>query len=129
MTEEQPTPLILVVDDSEIVLELVADSLEEAGFGVETCSQPLGVTSLVARLRPDVVVLDIGMPALGGSTLVEIIHRNRVHDCPMLLYTDRSRTELAATIRACGADGGALKSEDSSELVDVIRSVLASRRR
>jgi len=122
-------PLILVIDDSLICLELVADALEDAGFAVETSSKPLGSSKLIVDMRPDVVVIDIGMPALDGATLVQIIQRNHVHDCPVLLHTDRARAELTATIRASGADGGALKSPDSAELIEVLHAVLGRWRR
>ena len=122
-------PLILVIDDSQICLELVSDALEDAGFAVETSAKPLGSSRLIVELRPDVVVIDIGMPALDGATLVQIIQRNHVHNCPVLLHTDRARAELTATIRASGADGGAIKSPDSAELIEVIQSVLSRWRR
>jgi DNA-binding response OmpR family regulator len=121
-------PKILVIDDSEICLELVADALELSGFAVETSSKSLGTGKLIAELMPDVVVVDIGMPALDGATLVQIIRRNRVCECAVLLHTDRDRAELDATVASSGADGGAIKSADSRELIREIRRVLALRR-
>lgn len=117
-------PLILVIDDSLICLELVAEALEQAGFEVATHEQPLGTNRLIAELRPDAIVLDIGMPALDGATLVQIIQRNGVHRCPVLLHTDRSRAELQATIDDTSAQGGALKSSDSAELIGELRRVV-----
>lgn len=120
-------PKILVIDDSEICLELVADALERAGFEVEISNKSLGTSKLITDLMPDVVVVDIGMPALDGATLVQIIQRNNIRDRAVLLHTDRDRAELDATIASSGAHGGALKSADSSELITVIRGLLAAR--
>ena len=117
-------PKILVIDDSEICLEVVSEALEGAGFDVITSSKPLGSNKLIVMLRPDAVVIDIGMPALDGSTLAQIIQRNRVHRCPVLLHTDRSKAELDAAVEASGASDGALKSSDSRELIDKIRALL-----
>ncbi|MCA9685330.1 MAG: response regulator [Myxococcales bacterium] len=125
----EPRATILVVDDSPIALEVVADVLENRGFHVETTEQPLECRDLLTRLRPDLLVLDISMPALDGPSLLRLIHEDRGHDCPILLYSDRSRAELAATIRASGADGGAVKTPDCGELVSVIESVLTKHRR
>ncbi|NVB39122.1 response regulator [Pseudenhygromyxa sp. WMMC2535] len=127
MSEVQAT--ILVVDDSPITLEVVSEVLGEQGYRVETIDEPLECREKIAELRPDVLVLDITMPALDGPSLLRLIHEDRRHDCPVLLFSDRSRSELTATIRACGADGGAVKTPDCGELVEVIGSVLASRRR
>ena len=120
-------PKILVIDDSEICLELVAEALELSGFEVQTSSRSLGTSKLIADMLPDVVVVDIGMPALDGATLVQIIQRNRVCDCAVLLHTDRELAELEATIKSSGAHGGALKSADSRGLIREIRRVLAQR--
>ncbi|PRQ05869.1 Adenylate cyclase 2 [Enhygromyxa salina] len=115
---------VLIVDDSPIVLEIVREILEERGFEVETTDAPLECTELVEKIRPDVLVLDIGMPELDGPSLLSIIRRNHIHDCPVLLYSDCSRPELIQTIRASGADGGAVKNPGCTELLSVLESLL-----
>lgn len=122
-------PTILVIDDSPITLGVVADVLERRGYRVETSDQPLAYQQILTTLRPDLLVLDISMPGLDGPSLLRLIQDNHVHDCPVLLFSDCSHGELTQTIRACGADGGAVKTADCSELVGVIGSVLASRGR
>ena len=119
-------PKILVIDDSEICLDVVADALEQAGFEVATSNRSLGASRLLSELNPDVVVVDIGMPALDGATLVQIIRRNPIHECAVLLHTDRDRSDLEAAIASSGADGGACKSADSSELIGLIQTTLLS---
>ena len=128
-TGEASRATILVVDDSPIVLEVVRDILEERGFRVETTDAPLDCIELIGKLRPDVLVLDIAMPELDGLQLLSLVRSNRLHDCVVLLYSDRDRAELTATIRASGADGGAVKTADCGELVSVLESVLSTRRR
>ena len=125
MTE---APTILVVDDSPIALDIVADALEERGYRVETTDAPLECTRLLAEVEPDVLVVDIEMPVLDGPSLLQLIRAKNIHDCVVLLFSDRSHAELAATIRACGADGGAKKTPDCEELVAVIETKLARRR-
>ena len=125
MTE---TATILVVDDSPLVLDIVASALEERGYKVETTEDPLDCERLLAELEPDVLVVDIEMPVLDGPSLVRLIQRKRLHRCIALLFSDRSHSELTATIRACQADGGAKKTPDCGELIAVIESRLASRR-
>jgi CheY-like chemotaxis protein len=127
MTEPRAT--ILVVDDSPLVLEIVQDALEDRGYRVATTEDPLDCERLMQEVHPDVLVVDIEMPVLDGPSLVRLIQRKRMHKCIALLFSDRSHAELTATIRACEADGGAKKTPDCGELISVIESRLASRRR
>lgn len=124
---DRDKPLVFLIDDSAICIELVTEALEEVGFTVESSTQPLGSNRRIVELRPDVVVLDISMPALDGATLVKIIQRNTVHECPVLLHTDRDRAELRHAIETSGADGGAVKSPDSTALITELRRVLRAR--
>lgn len=123
------SPTILVVDDSPIALDIVADALETKGYRVETTEDPLECSRMLAEVEPDVLVVDIEMPVLDGPELLKLIRQKNIHDCVVLLFSDRSHAELAATIRACGADGGAKKTPDCGELLSVIESKLARRRR
>lgn len=120
-------PTILVVDDSPIALDVVADALEAKGYRVETTEDPLECSRMLGEVKPDVLVVDIEMPVLDGPELLKLIRQKNIHDCIVLLFSDRSHAELAATIRACGADGGAKKTADCLELVAVIESKLARR--
>jgi two-component system response regulator MprA len=124
-----PRATIVVVDDSPLVLDIVRDTLEERGYRVETTADPLDCERLITEVRPDVIVVDIEMPVLDGPSLVRLIQRKRMHHGIALLFSERSHAELAATIRACEADGGAKKTPDCGELLAVIESKLASRRR
>jgi CheY-like chemotaxis protein len=106
---------ILVVDDSTIALELARIRLEEAGFDVETLDSPFGFSAALRSQKPDLVLLDVSMPALQGDRLLQIAHRNvnpsqrgataSQGSCPVVLYSDRPEQELAALAHACGADG------------------------
>jgi len=62
----------------------------------------LGVVATVMRLRPDIVVLDVDMPALEGGTLAGLIRREV--DVPLVLYTSMDEEvarEIAARFPRC----------------------------
>ena len=129
MTQRAATATILVVDDSTLILDIVADALEDRGYRVETTDQPLDCERLLYELTPDILVLDIEMPILDGPSLLQLVRRrNLVDNCHVLLYSDRDHGELTRTIRACGADGGAKKTPGCEELISVIESKLGVRR-
>jgi CheY-like chemotaxis protein len=67
---------ILVIDDDVNYLSATKELLETQGYNVETYPQPFGATALIKKLNPDLVLLDINMPALSGEKLARIIRTN-----------------------------------------------------
>lgn len=129
---------ILVVDDSVLVLEFTRMKLEEAGFSVVTLTSPFGVSSAMLAEQPDLMLLDVGMPALQGDYVVKIARRylnsqpptdgsaasSRRKRCRMLLYSALPEEQLRELAESCGADGYVRKSSDCVELVAVIQQLL-----
>jgi CheY-like chemotaxis protein len=74
MTNDSKT--ILVIDDDVNYLTATKELLESQGYTVETYPQPFGATALIKKLNPDLVLLDINMPALSGEKLARIIRSN-----------------------------------------------------
>jgi DNA-binding NtrC family response regulator len=108
---------IVVVDDSQIVLDLVQQTLQEQGYEVIATDNPLGFSNLLRREQPALALVDVTMPAMLGSKLVEIAVRAKGHDCQILLFSDRPETELAQMAASCGAAGYIRKSSDLKQLL------------
>ncbi|MEK7705837.1 MAG: response regulator [Myxococcota bacterium] len=120
---------ILVVDDNETVLRVVSAALEKAGYDVATRSEPIGTTVAMMRVQPELVLLDVNMPALEGNVLVESIRkRELLRDVIVLLYSAIPAAELAQLARACHADGFIPKSASTDAVVDEVTRCLARRR-
>jgi DNA-binding response OmpR family regulator len=115
---------IVVVDDSKIVLDLVSETLLKDGFQVIAVSNPFGFSNLLRREQPQLALVDVTMPALLGTQLVEIAVRAGGHDCRIVLYSDRPLTELAAMAKRCGADGFLQKDGDMAKLLQSVRAIL-----
>lgn len=104
---------VLVIDDSEICCETAKLMLTEEGFDVITLSTPIGFSVNLLTLRPDIALVDVSMPAIRGNQLVEIAHRHGASEvCPVILFSDRKRSELEALAQSCGAAGVISKSDD-----------------
>ena len=73
-----PALRVLVVDDDSMYLELVERSLKSFNIEVTTTDSAIGVTNLIRRTEPDVVLLDVNIPALSGDALLGIV-RNLHH--------------------------------------------------
>lgn len=64
---------IVVVDDDRTSLEITAATLQDRGHEVIQQDTALGTSMVVIREKPDVVLLDIGMPGLSGDRLAALI--------------------------------------------------------
>jgi len=112
---------IIVVDDSEIVRELAREMVQGAGGKVLLLDSPLGLTNTMRAERPDLVLIDIQMPALSGTEAVALLlKQQRAYRCPLILYSDRSEDELRRLTRESGASGFIRKSGDADAFVKAI---------
>src|SRR5689334_7217319 len=71
-TSKNQVPTVLVVDDSEVVLAVTKALLEGAGFRVLTHPGPAGCVAVILQEKPDLVLIDVNMPKLGGETIVKL---------------------------------------------------------
>ncbi len=119
-------PKVLVVDDNEVCRAVVRETLEEDGFDVIELGSPVGMSSVVNHEKPDVVLMDVEMPAIDGDKAVQILLKHRLHDCKILLYSGRSAAELEKLARACGASGFVPKTVTDAALAAAIRAHLVT---
>ena len=78
---------VLVVEDDAIVRGLVVEVLSEVGLRVvEAVDGPSGLTILQSDARIDLLVSDVGLPAMNGRKMVELARRHRP-DLPVLFIT------------------------------------------
>ena len=109
---------VLLVDDSEIVRETTGAALEAAGFEVKAIASSLSLPLAVTDLDPDVILLDVCMPGLNGDTALRLSrNRDLLSGVPVLLYSGKTREELAQSGRQAGADGIVSKGESLPSLV------------
>ena len=109
---------VLVVDDDKLVLKLTRARLESAGYEVVTRSESLGTSQAIVEEAPDVVLLDINMPALAGDTLAEIVRRNpRAADVPIIFHSGEALSVVQSRARDVGALGALPKTDDDASFL------------
>ena len=70
--EHDPSrPLVLVVEDDDVIRSVIAEVLEERGFGVRRAIDGAEALALLDSIHPDVVVLDLLMPVMHGWAFME----------------------------------------------------------
>lgn len=116
----------LVADDHAIVregLRRVLSQLDDMVVVGEASSGEAAL-ELVARRRPEVVLMDARMPGIGGVAAAQAIvaaHR----DVRVVMFTAHAEQDLLWEALDAGAQGFVLKDSDSSALVGAIRQVMA----
>lgn len=117
--------IVLVVDDSPLVLNQVHDALQADDVDVLVTENPLEVPRLIHRRAPSLVLVDIHMPTMRGDVVARIVRRAFGDDVVILLHSEAPAAESAAVARACGADGVVPKSDDLAALRTTVRAWLA----
>ena len=82
---DSPTK-VLVVDDDPDNLHMVKRFLVSKGMTVVTTDSPFAVNALLREEEPDVVVLDVMMPALNGETVARFIRGASGEERPVILF-------------------------------------------
>ena len=116
---------VLVIDDSQVVLDVVRARLERQGYRVVTLDSPLGAARAMLREKPDVVLMDLEMPALSGDRAAAVLQRSLADTAPIVLHTSLKEDEVSARAVACHAAGFLLKTESDAEFVTRFEAIMA----
>lgn len=117
-----PGKQILIVDDDALMRRSLALSLEGAGYRAETATSAEEALEAVAARRPDLVLLDIGLPGIDGLEALRLL-RQRL-DAPVIFVTARRRELDEILGLELGADDYVTKPFDTDVLLARIRAVL-----
>ncbi len=110
---------VLVVDDDPIVLEVVKERLESVGYEVHVREEALGTSQWTAEFQPDIVLLDVNMPALTGTDLAQLLKKRRAtKDVAIILHSSIESSELQGKLRAAGAVGAIQKTGDDRRFLE-----------
>jgi two-component system OmpR family response regulator len=101
--EDTGAARLLVVDDEQTILELLAGSLRFAGFEVLTAGSGAEALRAAAASRPDLVLLDVMMPDGDGFEVVRRL-RSSGPDVPVIFLTARDGVRERVAGLALGAD-------------------------
>jgi len=118
---------ILIIDDSELVLAMAKDALEEGGYTVQTATNGIEANRYIfSKNRPDLIIMDIMMPMLDGNKKAKILKENEMsRDIPILLLSSKSDEEMRRLTAEAGADGYILKPFSPIEITGKVRRRLA----
>jgi len=124
MPERAERGTILVVDDEPTIAEVVSRYLERAGYSADTTGDGIEALRLAGEIRPDLIVLDLMLPSLGGLEVLRRLRGDGESDTPVILLTAKGeQNDKLAGLRQ-GADDYMVKPFSPTELVARIDAVL-----
>ena len=115
---------VLLADDHDLMRRGIRGLLESES-DLEVCGEAANgreAFELATRLKPDVIVLDLGMPELNGLDALKQIHKE-VPAIEVLVFSMHDSEGLVREVFAAGARGYVLKSDAARYLVEAVRSL------
>ena len=97
-----PRPLLVIVDDEQGILDVVSRFAERAGFDVLACAGGRAAIALIQTRRPDLVMVDLRMPEIGGLDILRAIRDVDAH-CQAVLMTGYASVDTAVEAVKLGA--------------------------
>lgn len=113
---------VLVIEDDQRIRETLARSLADGGHAVRTEGRGTDALRVVIDWRPDVVVLDLGLPDLDGTDVLRMLRS--VSAVPVIVATARDDDAEMVRVLDAGADDYILKPYSAAQLDARIRAVL-----
>jgi CheY-like chemotaxis protein len=121
-----PPKKILIIDDDTTHLICAKEILEAEGHQVVVQASPFGATEKVMLERPDLVLVDVNMPALSGEGLIGVLRsRPQTKDARVLLYSSNDEDSLRRAAARLGIEGYIAKG-DPDELRRTVGRVLTA---
>ncbi|HET9496059.1 MAG TPA: response regulator transcription factor [Chloroflexia bacterium] len=124
MSDTQPNPpaKILVVDDEKTLRDMLEYNLRREGFSVLTAADGAQAVKLASEQRPDLIILDIMLPAMSGFDVVREVRRQAT--VPILLLSAREEEIDKVLGLELGADDYLTKPFSLRELLARVRAML-----
>ena len=114
-------PKILVVDDDPDTLSLLSKRLKESGFNVVSAADGVACMAVVRKENPDLIVLDLGLPAGDGFITLDRLQNNMNYaGIPVVVLTAREASECKDRSLAAGASAFFEKTAGKEEFLSAV---------
>jgi len=126
---EPELPLVLIVEDANFNLHAERMTLETFDYRVINTEEGASAILLAKLNRPDLILLDLGLPDMNGITVLESLRAEEItSSIPVIVCTADDREETASACREAGCTDLLLKPFSSEQLLEAVERVLATTR-
>jgi DNA-binding NarL/FixJ family response regulator len=126
MTDADPGIRIMLVDDHAVVragYRFLLESIDDIRVVAEATSGEEAIARIV-EAAPDIVVMDLAMPGIGGLEAIRRIREQR-HDIRILVFTMHENAAFVEHVLQAGVDGYISKNSPPDTLVEALRRIAA----
>ena len=122
---------ILLVDDTELFLDLEKSYLDRSSFTIQTARSGSEALSLISSNRPDLVIIDLIMPGMDGDIVCRKIKSDPVtNTIPVIMISSNQKPDLPERCYDAGCDAFVPKPVKRDELLEAIeRTIVVAKRR
>ncbi|MGI6207212.1 MAG: response regulator transcription factor [Anaerolineae bacterium] len=129
MSEGARTPKVLCIEDDAEMIELMKLILQQQGYDVRGCTNGPSGLAAAQESRPDVILLDLMMPGMGGWEVFRRLRQDAsLADIPVIVVTARAQNiDKMLGLHIARVDDYVTKPFGPQELLDRVGAVLARR--
>ncbi|WP_144207703.1 response regulator [Shewanella donghaensis] len=118
-------PMVLVVDDQNVMLKIITTILKPKGFDVEVATNGAEALNKLQHCKPKLILLDIEMPVLNGIETLKAIAKLELPDSPpIIMLTSNSDKESFIECRELGAIDYIVKPTNAETLLKKVLAVI-----
>lgn len=126
-TEPQPSPLVLIIEDSATFREELRSALVSSGYTVRAADTGEEGLRLAAQLRPDGVIVDGQLPGISGATVAQRLRANSaLRHIPCLMLTASLGKDDEIRALDAGVDGYVRKGHGTDVVIERLTTLLRS---
>ncbi|MBC7764356.1 response regulator transcription factor [Microbacteriaceae bacterium] len=117
---------IAIIEDDQVINQMYRMKFEAAGFDVATASDGETGIEMAAKFTPDIILLDLQMPHMGGAEALEHIRKSEWgNDTPVIILTNLGEEEAPKSLRQLGIHSYIVKAElTPSQVVERVKDAL-----
>ncbi len=125
-------PQVLIVEDDSSTREIIVHQLKAFGISALEATSGTMALQMVQNCKPDLIILDLGLPGIDGFELVRNLEHGNLHSTPLLVYTSRDLSGSEMEELKLGLTKHLIKSKTSqaqflSAVKELLSNVLAPR--
>lgn len=128
MAPQRKQKTVAVIDDEEVMLNLLTRQLTRAGYAVHTARDGEEGYALIAREKPDLVLLDMILPRMSGFTVLEKLNSDRIlPDLPVVIISNSGQPiEIEQVLKLGVRDYVVKVNFDPDEIIKKVTHILGS---
>ncbi len=120
------TPLVLTIDDDELINQILSLRLKEMGYASKTYTNPQEFLKAIKTLEPDLCIVDLNIGKEGvGFLLIQAIRTSLEYHVPIIVVSADSNIESIGYAMEVGADDYMVKPPKKDAFVEVMNRYLA----